>query len=109
MTGKSEKLTSSSLLARLRAFFLTRTFVPRAVEEASSVLRALAWPGREAPESYSSAGGVCSTFGFVLVFTDAGWSLLWLLWMRACLVSSSEREKRFSQPGCEQRKGFSPV
>lgn len=45
---------------------------------------------------------------------DAGvpptwWVESWLVWMRECRVSSSEREKRFSQPGKVHSKGFSPV
>lgn len=34
---------------------------------------------------------------------------LGLLWMRECLVSSSERLKRLEQPGKVQAWGFSPV
>jgi len=34
---------------------------------------------------------------------------LGLLWILECLVSSSEREKRFVQPGKVQAWGFSPV
>ena len=34
---------------------------------------------------------------------------LGLLWMRECLVSSSERLKRFEHPGKVQAWGFSPV
>ena len=45
---------------------------------------------------------------------DAGvpptwWVESWLVWMRECRVSSSEREKRFSQRGKVHSKGFSPV
>jgi len=32
-----------------------------------------------------------------------------LVWMRECLVSSSDREKRLLQPGNEHECGFSPV
>lgn len=51
---------------------------------------------------------------------EAGWEAAWaaappffrwagLVWIRACRVSSSDREKRFSQPGKVHWWGFSPV
>lgn len=89
-------LTSSSLLARLRAFFLART-----VE--LSCLR----PGVESrlDDASLSSSKPCSVRAF-----DLGFELSPLaLCMRECRVSSSERENRFSHPGYEHRKGFSPV
>ena len=47
--------------------------------------------------------------GWLEPATPAWWVVSWLLCMRECLVSLSEREKRFSQPGKVHSKGFSPV
>lgn len=71
--------TSSSLLARLLAFFLIL---------------------REESRGWSSGRGSVRGLGL-----ERGS----LEWMREWRVSSSEREKRFSQPRKVQAKGFSPV
>lgn len=47
-----------------------------------------------------------SAFDFCLERASAEWSLVW---MRECLVNSSDRENLFSQPGKVQANGFSPV
>lgn len=89
---KEWTLTSSSLFALLRAFFFART--------------------EELPEKGVLSGsppmGVNSSLCLVADFFEAA-EWVSLLWMREWRVSSSEREKRFSQPGKVQRKGFSPV
>lgn len=88
-------LTSSSLLALLRAFFFAR-------RDAASAVYPLAECERWGD---SSMGARCLVNGFF----DAAEDCESLLWIREWRVSSSEREKRFSQPGKAQTKGFSPV
>ena len=85
-------LTSSSLLARLLAFFLIR---PAEMECLSSD-RAVKGVTDGTPKS----------FDLDFVRPSSCLSLLCILEWR---VSSSEREKRFSQPGKVQPNGFSPV
>lgn len=84
--------TSSSLFARLLAFFLIR---PAEIACLSSG-RAEAGPTDETAKS----------FDLDLARPSSCLSLLCILEWR---VSSSEREKRFSQPGKVQANGFSPV
>ena len=62
---------------------------------------------RDGPMSLSSSKAWSPLF-LVLLGLGTAWSWF-VLWMRECRVSSSEREKRFSQPGNEHKKGFSPV
>jgi len=84
--------TSSSLFARLLAFFLIR-------------------PAEMACLSSGRVGagvtdGTAKSFDLDLVRPSSCLSLLCILEWR---VNSSEREKRFSHPGKAQAKGFSPV
>lgn len=97
--GRAYDSDSSSLLARLLAFFFTR------MEEETSGLRA-----EGLAETISTSSSYEESMRFLPLPAAAGWWALWLLvWMRECRVSSSDREKRFSQLGNEQTKGFSPV
>lgn len=84
--------TSSSLLARLLAFFLIR---PAEMVFLSS--------GRV---DVGLIDGTAKSFDRGLVRPSSCLSLLCILEWR---VNSSEREKRFSQPGKVQANGFSPV
>lgn len=85
-------LTSSSLLARLLAFFFMR---PADMECLSSVRTDVA-----------VTEGTANSFDLDFVRPSSCLSLLCILEWR---VSSSEREKRFSHPGKAQANGFSPV
>ena len=84
--------TSSSLLARLLAFFLIRPAEPGCLSS-----------GRV---DVGVTDRTAKSFDLDLVRPSSCLSLLWILEWR---VSSSEREKRFSQPGKVQANGFSPV
>lgn len=89
MEGSRYKHTSSSLFARLRAFFL-----------------ATPW---ERARSSSSQPSVRDTLLFWRAPPEAAAGRWSLLCIRAWRVSSSERENRFSHAGNEQPNGFSPV
>lgn len=88
--GRAYDSPSSSELARLRAFFLIR----------------------RGPSAGTAASSGEDSWLLTLVTLPppppcrARWSAVW---MRAWRVSSSEREKRFSQPGYVHPNGFSPV
>ena len=84
--------TSSSLLARLLAFFFIR---PAEIACLSS--------GRV---DVGLTDGTEKSFDLDFVRPSSCLSLLCILEWR---VSSSEREKRFSHPGKVQANGFSPV
>ena len=90
--GKGGFRTSSSLLARLLAFFLIR---PAGMACLSS--------GRV---EVGATDGTAKSLDLDLVRLSSCLSLLCILEWR---VSSSEREKRFSHPGKVQANGFSPV
>lgn len=96
ISRKLKVRTSSSLLARLLAFFFTR------IVELSCRCTCV---GIRLEDASISSSCVWSKRPFDFGFEPS----LLALCIRECLVSSSERENRFSHPGKEQRKGFSPV
>ena len=84
--------TSSSLLARLLAFFLIRPAEAVCLSSGRADVELTDW--------------TVKSFDLDFVLPSSCLSLLCILEWR---VSSSEREKRFSHPGNVQPNGFSPV
>lgn len=65
--------------------------------------------GGPGSRSSSLAGALLALLAKASCFSRCFLPLAGLVWMRMWRVSSSERLNRFSQPGCVQAWGFSPV